>query len=214
MPSPHRFFKNSSSVHFLWEGGRRSERRYCRGATVHKYSSFVHGGNHSQAGSKISTMSECISSLYRMPQSLLTGQLKEKPTYRVRCLYCIVHSSMGWQLVIGIKITVKPRKKRITKKFYKVEANIFQLMVPYLYTCSILRQWQFLLVGYLLEYNSDAINWNKQCVIHILMLYFTIKPQLEIRFLRHLSSRTLHCLWQSLCLRLHSCLKNSLVIVR
>jgi hypothetical protein len=22
-----------------------------------------------------------------MPQSLLTGQLKEKPTYRVRCLY-------------------------------------------------------------------------------------------------------------------------------
>jgi hypothetical protein len=37
------------------------------------------------------TMSECISRLQnllnRMPQSLLTGQLKEKPTYRVLCLY-------------------------------------------------------------------------------------------------------------------------------
>jgi hypothetical protein len=37
------------------EGGRRSERRYCRGETVHKYSSLVHGGNSSQAGSKIPT---------------------------------------------------------------------------------------------------------------------------------------------------------------
>ncbi len=37
------------------EGGRRSERRYSRGATVHKYSSFVHGGNSSQAASKIQT---------------------------------------------------------------------------------------------------------------------------------------------------------------
>jgi hypothetical protein len=36
-------------------GGRRSERRYSRGATVHKYSSFIHGGNSSQAGSKIPT---------------------------------------------------------------------------------------------------------------------------------------------------------------
>ncbi len=34
-------------------GRRRSERRNSRGATVHKYSSFVHGGNSSQAGSKI-----------------------------------------------------------------------------------------------------------------------------------------------------------------
>ncbi len=72
-------------------GGRREERRYSRGATVHKYSSFIHWGNSSQAGSKIQTMSECISSLKiclnRMLQSLLTGQLKEKPTYRVWCLY-------------------------------------------------------------------------------------------------------------------------------
>jgi hypothetical protein len=55
------------------------------------YSSFVHGGNSSQAGSKIQTMSECISILYnllnRMLQILLTGQLKEKPTYRVLYLY-------------------------------------------------------------------------------------------------------------------------------
>ncbi len=41
------------------EGGQRED----RGATVHKYSSFVHGGNSSQAGSKIPTMSLCISSL-------------------------------------------------------------------------------------------------------------------------------------------------------
>jgi hypothetical protein len=44
-------------------GGRRLERRYSRGATVHKYSSIVQGGNSSQTGSKIQTMSECISSL-------------------------------------------------------------------------------------------------------------------------------------------------------
>jgi hypothetical protein len=72
-------------------GGRRSERRYSRGATVHKYSSFVQEGNSSQVGLKIQTMSECISSLLnllnRMPQILLTGQLKEKLTYRVWCLY-------------------------------------------------------------------------------------------------------------------------------
>ncbi len=30
---------------------------------VHKYSSYIHGGNSSQAGSKIPTMSECLSSL-------------------------------------------------------------------------------------------------------------------------------------------------------
>ncbi len=35
-------------------GGGRSERR--KGATVHKYCSFVHGGNSSQAGSKIQTI--------------------------------------------------------------------------------------------------------------------------------------------------------------
>ncbi len=41
------------------EGGQREG----RGATVYKYSSFAHGDNSSQAGSKIPTMSEFISSL-------------------------------------------------------------------------------------------------------------------------------------------------------
>ncbi len=63
----------------------------CRGAAVHKYSSFVHGGNSSQAGSKILTVSECIFCLYNllntMPQSLLTGQFWRNSTFRVRCLY-------------------------------------------------------------------------------------------------------------------------------
>jgi hypothetical protein len=49
------------NVHLLWEEGRGGQREG-RGATVHKYSSFVRGGNSSQAGSKIPTMSECISS--------------------------------------------------------------------------------------------------------------------------------------------------------
>ncbi len=35
--------------------GGRSERRYSRGATVHKYCSFIHGGNSLQPGSKIQT---------------------------------------------------------------------------------------------------------------------------------------------------------------
>jgi hypothetical protein len=41
----------------------KRRQREGRGATVHMYSSFVHGCNSSQAGSKIPTMSECISSL-------------------------------------------------------------------------------------------------------------------------------------------------------
>jgi hypothetical protein len=59
-------------------GGQRED----RGATVHKYSSFVHGGNSSQAGSKIPTMSECISNLLNLlntiPQSLLKVVTSEK----------------------------------------------------------------------------------------------------------------------------------------
>jgi hypothetical protein len=49
------------TVYFLWEGG--VDQREGRGATVHKYSSFIHGINSSQAKSKIPSMSECISSL-------------------------------------------------------------------------------------------------------------------------------------------------------
>ncbi len=45
------------------QGGGGGQREG-RGATVHKYSSFIHAcGNSSQAGSKIPAMSECISSL-------------------------------------------------------------------------------------------------------------------------------------------------------
>jgi hypothetical protein len=45
------------TVHLVWEGGRGGGggQREDIGATVHKYSSFVHGGNSSQAGSKIPT---------------------------------------------------------------------------------------------------------------------------------------------------------------
>ncbi len=38
----------------VWERGGGGQRED-RGATVHKYSFFVHGGNSSQAGSKIAT---------------------------------------------------------------------------------------------------------------------------------------------------------------
>ncbi len=39
----------------LGRGGGGKGQREDRGATVHMYSSFVHGGNSSQAGSKIPT---------------------------------------------------------------------------------------------------------------------------------------------------------------
>ncbi len=42
------------------EGGGEREGR---GATVQKNDAFVHGGNSSQAGSKIPTMIDCTSSL-------------------------------------------------------------------------------------------------------------------------------------------------------
>jgi hypothetical protein len=59
---PHSHTLSVYIVHLVWEGGGGVQREG-KGATVHKYSSFVHGGNSSQAGSKIPTMSECISSL-------------------------------------------------------------------------------------------------------------------------------------------------------
>jgi hypothetical protein len=40
------------NVHLVWGGGRGGGQSEGRGATIHKYSSFVHGGNSSQAGSK------------------------------------------------------------------------------------------------------------------------------------------------------------------
>jgi hypothetical protein len=99
-PPPHSHTRFVYTVHLPMEGGGgRSERRYSRGLRVHKYSSFVHGGNSSQAGSKIPTMSEClqsIKSVKHMPQSPLTGQFKKKPTHRVRCPYSsFVHDAQA-----------------------------------------------------------------------------------------------------------------------
>ncbi len=62
-PPPHSHTLSVYIVHLVLEGGEGGGQREGRGATVHKYRSFVHGGNSSQAGSKLPTMSECISSL-------------------------------------------------------------------------------------------------------------------------------------------------------
>ena len=59
-PPPHTVPYSIYCTYILGRGGGQ---RDGRGATVHKHSSVVHGGNSSQAGSKIPTMSECISSL-------------------------------------------------------------------------------------------------------------------------------------------------------
>ncbi len=68
------------TAHLVWEGGRGGGKREGRWVTVHKYSSFVYGGNSSPAGSKIqTTLSECISSLKNLLNtSPLTGQLSRK----------------------------------------------------------------------------------------------------------------------------------------
>jgi hypothetical protein len=60
------------------------------GTTVHKYSSFVHGGNSSQSGSKITTMSERISSLLKsVIHNAAKSINRSKPTLRVWCLYSL-----------------------------------------------------------------------------------------------------------------------------
>jgi hypothetical protein len=63
-PQPH-----SVCIHCTFNVGRGGVMREGRGATVHKYSSFVHGGNSSQAGSKISTTSDSrsvVSHIYKI----------------------------------------------------------------------------------------------------------------------------------------------------
>jgi hypothetical protein len=50
---PLRLTLSVYTVQLVWEGG--GGQRKDIGATVHEYSSFVHGGNSSQAGSKIPT---------------------------------------------------------------------------------------------------------------------------------------------------------------
>ncbi len=72
-PQPHTVCINCT-FSFV-RGGSHKEGR---GATVHKYRSFVHGGNSSQPGSKIPTMSECL-----------------KKSWHLGFGVFIVHSSMG-----------------------------------------------------------------------------------------------------------------------
>jgi hypothetical protein len=59
--------KHNTHLQYIHRGQKCAitpvHQREGRGATVHKYISFVHGDNSSQAGSKIPTMSEYISSL-------------------------------------------------------------------------------------------------------------------------------------------------------
>jgi hypothetical protein len=50
-PPPLRHTLSVYTLNFIWVGGGGEDRR----ATVHKYSSFVHGGKSSQAGSEIPT---------------------------------------------------------------------------------------------------------------------------------------------------------------
>jgi hypothetical protein len=69
-----------------------------RGETVHKYSSFVHGGNSSQAGSKIPTMSECISrqiKSVRYNAARFFNRSISKKSRHIGFGVFIVHSSMG-----------------------------------------------------------------------------------------------------------------------
>ncbi len=55
-PPPPRHTLSVYTVHFVWEGGEEGGgQREDRGATVHEYGFFIHGGNSSQAGSKIPT---------------------------------------------------------------------------------------------------------------------------------------------------------------
>jgi hypothetical protein len=60
-PPTHSHTLTVYTVHLLWEGG--GGQREGRVATVHKFSFFILGGNSSQAGSKIPTMRERMSSL-------------------------------------------------------------------------------------------------------------------------------------------------------
>ncbi len=62
-PTPHSHTLSVYTVLYIYFGTVGGHREG-RGPKVHKYSSFFHGGNSSQGGgSKIQTMSECISSL-------------------------------------------------------------------------------------------------------------------------------------------------------
>ncbi len=53
LPPSHILSVYTVQCTFSFGKGGRSERRYSRGATAHKYCSFIHGGNSSQPGSKL-----------------------------------------------------------------------------------------------------------------------------------------------------------------
>jgi hypothetical protein len=94
-PPPH------SHILFVYTvrggGGRTTDRRYSRGATVHKYSSFVKGGNSSQAGSKIQTIEwmylQSIKSVKQKAAKSVNRSTERKADI-VGCGVFIVHLSM------------------------------------------------------------------------------------------------------------------------
>ncbi len=87
-----------SIVHLVWEGGGRSERRYSRGATVHKYCSFIHGANSSQPGSKIQTTEwmylQSIKSVKHNAAKSVNRSILKKSRHIGFGVF-IFHSSMG-----------------------------------------------------------------------------------------------------------------------
>ncbi len=84
-PHPHSHILSVYSVH--WEGGGGQREGTVEGQqTVHKYSSFVHGGNTTtvhKLGRKYQPMSEwvylqSIKSVENLPQTPFIGQFKRK----------------------------------------------------------------------------------------------------------------------------------------
>ncbi len=78
--------------------GEEVREKVRRGATVHKYSSFVHGGNSSQAGLKNTNHDwmylQSIKSVKQNAAKSVNRSTERKATYRVWCLYSsFVHGS-------------------------------------------------------------------------------------------------------------------------
>jgi hypothetical protein len=82
----------------LGRGGGGRLKREDRGATVHKYSSFVHGGNSSQAGSKLPTNEwmylQSIKSVKYNATNSVNRSILKKSRHKGFGVF-IVHSSMG-----------------------------------------------------------------------------------------------------------------------
>ncbi len=104
-PPPQSHTLSVYIVHLVWEGGRgeaEGGQREGRGATVHNYCSFVHGGNSSQAGSKIQTTEwmylQSIKSVKHNAAKSVNRSILKKSRH-------IVHSSM-----LGSRALVKKKK--------------------------------------------------------------------------------------------------------